>query len=213
IRTVRGWKLFQWTLTNPASAAVVGINIDELRLYPENAVVKSMSYTPYIGVIGMNDPNNNVTYYEYDAHNRLLRVRDLDNNILKQVRYKNQDTVIRCTNYLASWTATGLTRCVKNANNNNTAEQREERDLNNCSPTYLQYRWFSLGITSNCPTVANCTGLNKRVVNGVCETGIKVYNSTENHGSYWTCYFNYEFSDGYVSPTYQENNPVDCGVI
>lgn len=151
LRTVNGWKLYQWVLNNPGTVTVQGTNIDEVRLAPSTAVITSFTYLPFIGISSKNDNNNNITYFEYDGFSRLLRVRDINKNIIKQYNYQYQVAVA------AQWQATGNVRCVKDAGNNNTGEQeREEKDLNPASGTYNTLRWVSNGLVcSACVAPSN----------------------------------------------------------
>ena len=85
--TKNGWTLYKWTLTNPTVIAIAGTKIDEVRLYPNTAQMATVTHKPDIGVSAQCDVNNRVTRYEYDGFNRLYRIRDEDNNILKQICY------------------------------------------------------------------------------------------------------------------------------
>jgi hypothetical protein len=213
LTTRNGWSLYSWTLSG-GLITVEGTNIDEVRLHPANAQMMSYTYDPFIGVTTANDANNTILYYFYDGFNRLWLIRDLDQNIVKQFEYKYEQTIGTCTNTTPNWQATGLTRCIigGGVNNNYTGEQEaQERDNNNCSPTYLQLRWVSLGITGQCTPVPNCTGPDKRVVNGVCETAKKILISSVKTGrSTWECTFHYVWTDGYQSHQFIETWSTPC---
>ncbi|MGO4293659.1 hypothetical protein [Chitinophaga sp. RAB17] len=57
----------------------------------------------------------------------------------------------------------------------------------------------------------DCTGRNKKLINGVCETGIRVNeSSTPGSGGRWYCKFHYEFSDGSTNGPYSETNTAPC---
>lgn len=121
----------------------------------------------------------------------------------------------------ADWqyTVTAI-RCKKNGSNQNTGEQeREQRDMNPCSSTYNQLRWVVTGTnTSACPivtqpcTFSNCNGQGKKCVNGVCETGIKVYTGSTQSGGQYECTFHYEWSDGTWSRDYLEFSNFPCPI-
>lgn len=59
---------------------------------------------------------------------------------------------------------------------------------------------------------SNCTGINKKCVNGICETGVR-YNlmSVSTRGG-WVCYFVYRWSDSTESPQYTEINASPCSI-
>lgn len=89
-RTANGWTYYEHKVINPSGGniAVSGTGtIDELRLYPQNALMTSYCYDPLIGLNTQCDANNRISYYEYDAYNRLALIRDLDKKIIKKVSY------------------------------------------------------------------------------------------------------------------------------
>jgi YD repeat-containing protein len=61
--------------------------IDELRLGPVNARIKTYTYTIGYGPASVADENGKITYYEYDTLGRLKLVRDHDNNIVNHYKY------------------------------------------------------------------------------------------------------------------------------
>jgi YD repeat-containing protein len=67
-----------------------GIILDELRLYPIDAQMTTYTYSPLVGMTSSCSVNSLTTYYEYDGLNRLLRIRDVDGNIIKQYDYQYQ---------------------------------------------------------------------------------------------------------------------------
>jgi len=57
----------------------------------------------------------------------------------------------------------------------------------------------------------DCTGRDKKLINGVCETGRRVNDeSVPGSGGRWYCYFHYEFSDGSTHGPYSETNMAPC---
>ncbi|HEX9513367.1 MAG TPA: DUF5977 domain-containing protein [Puia sp.] len=93
----RGWTFYQHSL--PAASTSVSINgagvmLDELRLYPADAQMTTYTYAPLVGMTSSTNPASLITNYEYDGFNRLLRIRDIDSNILKQYDYQYQQPVL-----------------------------------------------------------------------------------------------------------------------
>jgi len=89
----RGWTFYQHTLpagSTSVSVTGAGVALDELRLYPVDAQMSTLTYTPLIGESAACAVNNLITYYEYDGLGRLLRIRDIDSNIVKQYEYQYQ---------------------------------------------------------------------------------------------------------------------------
>ncbi|WP_315824042.1 hypothetical protein [Paraflavitalea speifideaquila] len=89
--TKNGWTLYEHRLNNASAVSIAGTAvIDELRLYPALAQITTYTYDPLIGLTSQNDNRNNIVYYEYDGFNRLRRIRDADNHIVKMVDYQYQ---------------------------------------------------------------------------------------------------------------------------
>lgn len=61
--------------------------IDELRLYPKSARMKTTTFDVLYGKTSDCDENNRITYYEYDNYGRLWQVKDEQHNILKMYDY------------------------------------------------------------------------------------------------------------------------------
>ena len=90
-----GWSLYvvEMHRSNMAGGLVElkvppGVYIDELRLHPDLARMKTFTHTPLVGVSSVTDERNVTAYYEYDALNRLKLIRDFEGNILKRYTYK-----------------------------------------------------------------------------------------------------------------------------
>ncbi len=66
--------------------------IDELRLYPSSARMRTVTYDPVMGKTSECDENNRITYYEYDKLGRLWMIKDEKKNIVKVYEYNNIST-------------------------------------------------------------------------------------------------------------------------
>lgn len=88
-KIIRGWTYHQHLVTATATTiSISGIGIiDELRLYPEKALMQTYTYKPFVGMSSSCTANNNITYYEYDGYNRLIFARDEELNIVKNYQY------------------------------------------------------------------------------------------------------------------------------
>ena len=85
------WQYVEYIIPGSTSIQLSGTyTIDELRLCPINARMKSYVFKDGVGVIGENNENNQQLSYEYDEFNRLTLTRDQDRNILKKNEYKFQ---------------------------------------------------------------------------------------------------------------------------
>jgi hypothetical protein len=207
---INGWTYYQYKISFAAGATITlsgSADIDELRLYPEQAMMTTMTHTPHIGISSQSDVRNNITYFAYDGHNRLLRIRDDNQNILKQYSYAYKQDMPYSISTSPAWTATGIIKCHQTGDNNNYdgTQVKEERDMNTNSPTYLQYRYVYHATPtppSACDPISGCTGPDKRVVAGVgCEPGQKIMVYSYVINGQWECMYYYLWSDGYRSPT------------
>lgn len=56
----------------------------------KSAQITTYTYEPSVGMTSMTDPKELTTYYEYDAFQRLINVKDKDGNIIKHTDYHYQ---------------------------------------------------------------------------------------------------------------------------
>jgi hypothetical protein len=214
------WKYAIDNYTGPKSLLPLGADaIDDVRIYPANAQMTSYTYDFSAGMTSQIDTRGNTTYYSYDSFQRLSQIKDSRGNIIKQFCYNYAGQQTDCTIRLPRWvnTATAV-RCKVDVGNHNTGEQeQEQQDLSVTSPTYNQKRWVVSAVnTTSCPlpvinTCVSCYNEGQMCINGNCETGIKVYTSSQlmSNGLY-NCTYHYEFSDGSWSETYTQQSTNEC---
>lgn len=212
-----GWTAYEHRITGVATLTISGTaTIDEVRLYPVGAFMATYAFKPGIGVVSNSAANGALSRYEYDYFNRLKLVRDGDRNILKQYEYGYLKPFTPCSNTTAAWTATGTVRCVQSGVNNNYtgAKEREEQDLNNCSPTYLQKRWTNITPATGCSQTF-CSGEGWRIPTGgsTCVMGQQIFIYQTFNNGVWECkYYYYWPQDGYRGPDIISNDVNVCGV-
>ncbi len=87
--TISGFTYYEYDITAGAASVTVSgtANIDELRLYPKTARMRTVSYDEIIGKTSECDENNRITYYEYDELGRQKLIRDEYRNIVKMYEY------------------------------------------------------------------------------------------------------------------------------
>jgi YD repeat-containing protein len=85
-----GWTYYEHTTTDPGFVWVSGTaTIDELRIYPADALMNTVAYTSFDGMtISRVDPSNKKVDFDYDVYSRLVNIRDEDRNIVKNFAYQ-----------------------------------------------------------------------------------------------------------------------------
>lgn len=83
-----------WTLVTLAinQASVISLSgsglLDELRLYPADALLSSIAYDQYYNIVCEMGIDNIATYYSYDDLGRLIGIYDADRNLVNLTEYK-----------------------------------------------------------------------------------------------------------------------------
>lgn len=78
--------------------------IDDVRVFPSDALMTTYTYNPLVGKTSETDPSGKSVIYQYDGLGLLQTVRDQDNNILRQYEQKYQ---VDCENETPSTTQNG----------------------------------------------------------------------------------------------------------
>ncbi|MBV4359102.1 DUF5977 domain-containing protein [Pinibacter aurantiacus] len=87
-KTINGWTYYEHKITGVTSVSISGTgNVDEVRLYPFDAQMTSLTYEPMIGITSKCDPNANIYFYDYNSNGQLTTIRDEDSNIIKKICY------------------------------------------------------------------------------------------------------------------------------
>jgi YD repeat-containing protein len=85
------------------------------------------------------------------------------------------------------------------------ADQKAQDDINANGQNYANTNGSCTAICTN------CTGENKKCINGTCATGLKVYTSSVYIGPrHYQCTYHYEWSDGSWSQDYTEDTTAPC---
>jgi YD repeat-containing protein len=82
------WMLYEHLVSGQSNITISGSGaIDELRLYPKDALVTTYTYDPLIGMTSQSDASGKIVYYDYDPFGRLFLIKDQNKNILKKYCY------------------------------------------------------------------------------------------------------------------------------
>lgn len=168
-KTFNGWTFYEHKVTGVASVVVTGTTgyVDELKIFPAGALMTTYNYTS-LGLLTYTcNPDNKVTRYEYDGLSRLIRIRDNDNNIIKQYDYQ-YNVKTNGIDVAPVWQNTGTSRCKPCAADGNYSiniTQNLFQDNNPNSTTYLQTEWRDMpGNVNSCTVTSDWknTGTNIR---------------------------------------------------
>jgi YD repeat-containing protein len=99
-RTVGLWTYYEHPVSSPSGGTITvsgSGSIDELRLYLKGSLMTTYTYDPLIGMTSQCDPNNRITYYEYDNFGRLSIIRNQDRSIVKRICYNFAGQVENCS--------------------------------------------------------------------------------------------------------------------
>jgi hypothetical protein len=176
------------------------------------AMTKTYTYDPFWGMTSATDPHGVTTNYIYDNFGRLVTIYNDDNNISQNYNYhyfttyynaaisqtltkNNCPACNTASQYVYTVAAGKYSSVISQAD----ADQQAQNEINTQGQT----------MANNAGTcTATCSGVNRRCINGNCETGFKVYiASYPTPGGYsgqYTCVWVYEFSDGSCSSQFTE---------
>jgi hypothetical protein len=83
-----GWTYFEHEISGASVTSVQGSgSLDELRLYPKDALMTTFTYQPSIGMSSSADTKNEIKYFDYDDFGRLKMIRDYEKNVIKKIEY------------------------------------------------------------------------------------------------------------------------------
>lgn len=91
--TIEYWYLSggQWTYTattyTNGMTLTAGDAIDDVRIYPTDARIKTYTYEPGLGITSVLDENGTAIFYQYDSFGRLWQVKNDKGGIEKQYTY------------------------------------------------------------------------------------------------------------------------------
>jgi hypothetical protein len=88
--TVSGWTCYRYRVGGGSAVSIAGTaTIDEIRIYPRNALMQTICYEPGVGELSSCDPYDKIAYTEYDRANRLKALKDQDGNVVKWYEYND----------------------------------------------------------------------------------------------------------------------------
>ena len=81
------WSYYRQSFTGSATIGSASTIIDNVRIYPENADMKSYTWDDRGNLLSMTDASGRTVSYKYDGMDRLVSVSDLNNNKLSSYEY------------------------------------------------------------------------------------------------------------------------------
>ncbi|MEO9964361.1 MAG: BACON domain-containing protein [Reichenbachiella sp.] len=90
-KRMKGWTFEKRIITKNATAGAITISgtavIDELKIYPKEALMTSLTFNPALGKTSETDVNDQMIFYEHDEAGRVVAVRDINLDILSSQSY------------------------------------------------------------------------------------------------------------------------------
>lgn len=231
-RSVGGWAYYEHKVSSLAAGTTISGSglIDELRMYPSDALMTTYTCEPLVGITSQCDVNNRISYYEYDGLNRLSLIRDQNRNIAKKICYNYAGMPEDCgaviyhnaaasqsfirNNCGAGYTGSSYTYTVPA--NTYTAYTQAAADLLAANDIAAngqnQANLDGHGTCTPVSACGTCTGIDKKCINNVCETGTLVYLTSvkRKNETLWTCTYVYCFSDHTSSAVQTSQNTLSC---
>lgn len=206
------------------------------------AAVTTYTYKPQTGVTSITNGNNITNKYEYDDFQRLKTIKDQNNNFVKKNDYayaipdpnsglniflsQQQTQTVTCSTCVPGYTAlpiyyTVLAGKYYSLLSQNDADAQATADMIANKQEYVNKNSVCINANcSNCNTncsncnATNCTGIDKKCVNGICNTAIREnLSSYQNRFGQWVCVYRFRWSDGSYSPQYTETTSSPCDLI
>lgn len=89
-----GWSYYEKTLKETTSITIIGnASLDELRLYPQGAEMRTLTYKPGVGQTSESSANGLTVKYVYDSFNRLTKILDRDGNTIRLFDYSYRQSI------------------------------------------------------------------------------------------------------------------------
>lgn len=193
----------------------VDVFLAVLRTNLTSAQITSYVYDPLAGMTSSTDAKGQTSYFDYDALQRLKFIRDQNRNIVKSynynylIRYRNKEIskVFTRNNCGVNEAAGNVTYRVPEGTFIEWSQlEADNKALNELNTKGQEYANQNAGCTI-------CSGPDKKILNGNCETGNKVYTKSIKdtpNGSTYTCTYHYQWSDGSKSVDYTEKRNGPC---
>ena len=87
-KSSNGWVFYKHKITGSTTVSITGnVMLDELKLFPENARLTSVTYEPLLGLTSESGLEGEIKKYQYDSYGRLLAQRDEYGKLLKLYCY------------------------------------------------------------------------------------------------------------------------------
>ncbi|MFC7526939.1 DUF5977 domain-containing protein [Parapedobacter sp. GCM10030251] len=198
---------------NPTAEAILSF-LEPLRTGLPNALLSIYVYDPTAGLIRETDPSGKDIFYAYDMFQRLSNIRDLNGHLLVDYEYhygtppplylSAQKSRNFTRNNCPSGQTGGVYTYTVPAGKYISKVSQADADNQAISEINLNGQQAA-NANAECSSIS-CGSVDKKWINGVCETGVKHYTlSLRRIGTnIYDCEYHYKWSDGSVSETFSE---------
>ena len=196
------------------------LNTLRSNLAGQNVMITTNTYQMLYGVSNTTDPKNVNVRYQYDSFGRLSTIFNHDNQILSQFNYNYHIPSLFYNSEVGGgfykndcgtgYSGSYVYYMVPAHKHASTISQS---DANQLAYTEVNTNGQAYANANGTCTAIQCTGDDRKMVNGVCEIGVKVYTKSMYWGGdpeQYQCVYHYEWSDGSWSTNYSEMSYEDC---
>lgn len=209
------WNYSEWEDYKGSSMVLsLGDAIDDVIIIPKESHSTFYTYQKE-GVKSVTDLNGKSSFYEYDDFFRIKTVRDNYRDILQHNVYNDVSTYVghvflsdeKIANLSSNACLFGGIFYKVPADKYYSYISKEDANLKADREIATDGQAYA-----NTFTVCPCSGYDKKMVNGNCETGRPICTSSyESQENRWVCTFQFIFSDGSLSKeSYQEIHQAPC---
>jgi len=184
------------------------------------SLINTFTYDPFWGMLSKTDARGIRSHFGYNDFGQLSQISDNRENIVKEFIYHYYHVYYN-TDQTQTFTKNNCEPCYSgssvkytvpankySSNNSQTdADQQAISEINSQGQSYANAN----GVCTN-----NCTGVDQKCINGVCQTGAKVYTDSRqdpgNYVGYFRCTYHYEWTDQSRSGDYTEIVKGGCAI-
>jgi YD repeat-containing protein len=180
----------------------------------ENVTITTDTYQMLYGLSSTTDAKGILAKYQYDGFGRLITSFNHDNQIISQFAYNYHSPSLFYNSVVSGGfykndcgTGYNGSYVIYTVPAHKYSSPVSQSDANQLAQNEMYAQGQAYANAQGTCTAIVCSGEDRKMVNGVCEIGVKVYTKSIYLGGdpeAYQCYYHYEWSDGSWSNNYSE---------